>query len=193
MTPLCRLRRVPLRLACLFAACCICMVGNHAVAAPLPPTVRLIAASATDQAVSDVIGVHHIAIGEEEVRMGRLFVFLPGTLASPQDYALLIERAARLGYHAIGLSYVNTLPVSGICLGLGATECHETARRARLPDSAATSRADHRYTLCDSWGFASEYNSVLRGSFTRACGEGERSPSDAIDLAHDAHCVAGSS
>jgi hypothetical protein len=94
--------------------------------------VRLIAASTTDPAIDDVNGVHHVAIGPAEDRTGRLFVFLPGTGAPPQFYSALIERAAVLGYHAIGLAYVNEVAVNDVCAGLGATGCHENVRREVL-------------------------------------------------------------
>jgi hypothetical protein len=96
------------------------------------PLVRLIAASATDPAIDDVNGVHHVAIGPDEDRLGRLFIFLPGTGASPQMYTHLIERGATLGYHAIGLSYTNQLAVNVICAGMDASGCHESVRREIL-------------------------------------------------------------
>lgn len=110
------------------AACC----------APLPArgqeplVVRLIAASTTDPAIDDVNGVHHVAIGPAGQRIGRLLLYLPGTTASPQQYATLIERAATLGYHAIGLAYVNEVPVNTLCAGMGAGGCHEQVRREIL-------------------------------------------------------------
>ncbi len=100
-------------------------------AAP-PPLVRLIAASATDPAIDDVNGVHHVAIGAAGSRRGRLLVFLPGTTASAQMYSFLIERAATLGYHAIGLAYVNDVAVNVLCAGMGASGCHEAVRREVL-------------------------------------------------------------
>jgi hypothetical protein len=91
--------------------------------------VRLIPASATDPAILDVNGVHHVALGAPASRRGQLFVFLPGTTASAQDYSFLIERAATLGYHAIGLAYVNEVAVNVLCAGMGASGCHEDVRR----------------------------------------------------------------
>src|SRR4030095_12009571 len=79
------------------------------------PLVRLIAASATDPDIEDVNGVHHVAIDPAAPRIGRLFVFLPGTGATAQMYSMLIERAATLGYHAIGLAYVNEVAVNVLC------------------------------------------------------------------------------
>lgn len=97
-----------------------------------PVTVRLIPASDTGPAIDDINGVHHVALGPPEDRQGRLLVFLPGTTAEPQYYSVLIEHAASLGYHAIGLTYKNELAVNGVCAGLGATGCHEDVRREIL-------------------------------------------------------------
>jgi hypothetical protein len=119
--------RLVVRLA-LVAAC------SAPVSAPgeEPLVVRQIAASATDPAIDDVIGVHHVAIGPAAGRIGRLLVFLPGTTGAPQQYATLIERAARLGHHAVGLAYVNQVPVNVLCAGMGASGCHEQVRREIL-------------------------------------------------------------
>jgi hypothetical protein len=94
-----------------------------------PPIVRLIAASTTSAAIDDVNGVHHVAIGPASDLAGRLLVFLPGTNATAQMYSQLIERTAELGYHAVGLAYVNQLAVNVICAGMGASGCHELVRR----------------------------------------------------------------
>ena len=107
-------------------------VAAATAASAEPPVVRLIAASETDPAIDDVNGVHHVAIGAAEARLGWLLVFLPGTGASPQQYATLIERAAARGYHAIGLAYVNTVAVNAVCAGMGASGCHEAVRREVL-------------------------------------------------------------
>jgi hypothetical protein len=94
--------------------------------------VRLIAASATDPAIEDVNGVHHVAIDPATPRLGRLLVFFPGTGATAQMYSALIERAATLGHHAIGLAYLNEVAVNVICAGAGASGCHEDVRREVL-------------------------------------------------------------
>jgi hypothetical protein len=120
-----------LRLALVFLSGCAvggALLGASPARALAAPLVRLIAASTTDPAIDDVNGVHHVAIGPAESRLGRLFVFLPGTGASAQMYSALIERAAILGYHAIGLAYVNEVAVNAICAGVGAAGCHENVR-----------------------------------------------------------------
>ncbi|MFN8718648.1 MAG: BPSS1187 family protein [Gemmatimonas sp.] len=58
---------------------------------------------------------------------GRLFLFLPGTGAIAQNYRLVAQEAARAGYHAVSLSYVNDTPVGTLCAGQSAT-CYEQTR-----------------------------------------------------------------
>jgi hypothetical protein len=108
------------------------LAGAPSLPASAEPLVRLIAASATDPDIEDVNGVHHVAIDPATPRIGRLFVFLPGTGATAQMYSMLIERAASLGYHAIGLAYVNEVAVNVLCAGAGASGCHEAVRREVL-------------------------------------------------------------
>lgn len=94
-------------------------------------TIRLIAASETDPQIVDVLGLHHVAIGPESLRTDRLFLFYPGSGAAAQEYKSLIERAAVLGYHAIGLAYMNETPVNVLCRGPG-EDCHGAVRREIL-------------------------------------------------------------
>jgi hypothetical protein len=108
------------------------LAGAASAPASAAPLVRLIAASATDPAIDDINGVHHVAIDPAAPRLGRLFVFLPGTGATAQMYSRLVERAASLGYHAVGLAYVNQVAVNVICAGQAGSGCHEAVRREVL-------------------------------------------------------------
>ena len=69
---------------------------------------------------------------------GKLFVFLPGTDAIAQNYQLIVNQAARAGYHAIGLSYPNQNQVSGLCAGMAAT-CSGDTRREILTGASLSS------------------------------------------------------
>jgi hypothetical protein len=44
-----------------------------------------------------------------------LFVMIPGTGATPRSYRLVVEEAARRGYHAIGLAYASKIAVGRAC------------------------------------------------------------------------------
>ena len=138
--------RRPTRILRVLALCALAWLAAAPVSARAatdgPLTIRLIPASDTGPAIEDVNGVHHVALGRPETRLGRLLVFLPGTTAEPQFYSLLIERGASLGYHAIGLSYENELAVNAVCSGMGASGCHEQVRREILLGGDETELVD---------------------------------------------------
>ena len=58
---------------------------------------------------------------------GELFVFFPGTGGQPDCCQLLIQQAARLGYHALGLTYQNTKAVGKTCVN--DLSCYGTVRQ----------------------------------------------------------------
>jgi hypothetical protein len=63
-----------------------------------------------------------------DARIGKLFVFFPGTGGRPDQYTDLVERAALLGYHAVSLDYENSKSINfHICPGQP-EECYEQAR-----------------------------------------------------------------
>lgn len=89
---------------------------------------RTIAPGATSPAILPTIGDHYVAVPPTSLRTERLFVFYPGTGASPDRYSMLLRRAAALGIHAIGLAYANTDAINfDVCPGQPRT-CHEAAR-----------------------------------------------------------------
>ncbi len=106
--------------------------GEAATAGPSTPVaevvIRRVAPSDTWPTIEPTIGDHFVAIGPAATRRGRLFVFYPGTGASPDRYSHLLRRAASLGYDAIGLAYHNTESINfDICPGQPPT-CHRDAR-----------------------------------------------------------------
>ncbi len=137
-----RLRRSGLATIPLVAGLGLVIWATPAFAAHILPTVQLVAASTTDPAIDDVIGMHHVALGPQSERVGRLLVFLPGTTAPPQIYSQLIEGAARQGYHAIGLAYVNPAAVNVLCFGMAASGCHEMVRREIILGTDETTLVD---------------------------------------------------
>ncbi len=89
---------------------------------------RTVVPSDTSARIEPTIGDHFVAIGPPSRRGGRLFLFYPGTGARPDQYSYLIQRAAVLGYHAIGLAYSNFDSINfDICPGQPAS-CFELAR-----------------------------------------------------------------
>ncbi|MGX5817305.1 BPSS1187 family protein [Chitinophaga lutea] len=71
---------------------------------------------------------HLVAYRPSGGQNGRLFLFLPGTGAKSKNYRYILETAALLGYHAIGLSYPNTPAINAICAGSNDVTSHSRAR-----------------------------------------------------------------
>lgn len=72
---------------------------------------------------------HYVYKPESGKETGYLLVFYPGTRAKPSDYQRLMETAASLGHHVIGLSYPNKESINlDICPGTPTDECFRLAR-----------------------------------------------------------------
>jgi hypothetical protein len=64
--------------------------------------------SATDLAINSYNNGHEVMFDTSLVPKNKLFVFLPGTTGTPFYYRLIVTKAAKMGYHAIGLMYPNS-------------------------------------------------------------------------------------
>jgi hypothetical protein len=73
----------------------------------------------------------HVAItpSSSVAEANRLFVFLPGTQGYPELYKLIVEAAARRGFHSIGLNYDNNDAVGIACLTSTDADCFWDVRR----------------------------------------------------------------
>ena len=71
---------------------------------------------------------HFAYINKTVTQKNKLFLFFPGTGAVPFNYKLIIQHAANLGYHAIGLTYPNADAINSICQSSTDTTCHSRAR-----------------------------------------------------------------
>lgn len=89
---------------------------------------RLVYPPATDKAI-DASGPQYLVLPPRAAARGKLFVFLPGTGASPAHYREILRLAADRGYHSIGLSYANTATVFSLCLGSSDPDCHGRVRQ----------------------------------------------------------------
>ncbi len=71
-----------------------------------------ISPTSTDSNIKEK-GTSHLAYVDSAVRkIGKLFVFFPGTGAPPNFYTKILETAASQGFHAIGLVYENDRSVN---------------------------------------------------------------------------------
>lgn len=75
---------------------------------PLPQLYQYnVLPSSTDPGINAFNNEHYINFDTRAVAKNKLFVFLPGTTGFPSVYKLIVNKAASLGYHAIGLMYPN--------------------------------------------------------------------------------------
>lgn len=83
---------------------------------------------------------------------GQLFLFLCGSHGIPARQRLITTLAARLGYHAINLSYPNSWTVGGLCRDSMDPDCHgrvrldilDGAERSGLVQVGPTNAIEHR-------------------------------------------------
>jgi hypothetical protein len=79
-------------------------------------TTLSISPAATDPRITGPDDPNLAILGPRSSWNGLLLVFLPGSGGQPTCCRLFLEEAARLGYHAIGLTYDNTVAVGTRCL-----------------------------------------------------------------------------
>ena len=78
---------------------------------------HVVAPQATDPAIDRALDDHLAWLDPTAPTNHKLFVFLPGFSLTPSDYQLVQQEAAGLGYHVIGLMYVNSVFLAGACDG----------------------------------------------------------------------------
>jgi pimeloyl-ACP methyl ester carboxylesterase len=91
-----------------------------------------IAPKDTDPAITIALSDHIVMFDEDEPLGDRLFVFLPGSGATPAAYERLLREVSGAGMPAIGLSYPNSPSVANLCDGSTDPDCHEKVRRERV-------------------------------------------------------------
>lgn len=91
-------------------------------------TARTFTPSAADAAITSFDNSNFAYRNTATTARGRLFLFLPGTGATPFNYRQVLRCAADHGYHALGLMYVNSPSVGE----LTSTEPPDAAGKVRL-------------------------------------------------------------
>jgi hypothetical protein len=91
---------------------------------------RQILPSETDSAIN-IQFEPHVVINPfaERAPRNKLFVFFPGTNALPSDYRRILALGAAKGFHAIGLSYPNTVTLESLCVNNVDRTCFENVRK----------------------------------------------------------------
>jgi hypothetical protein len=87
---------------------------------PAPLVPHIVAPKDTDPAIDKALDNHLAWLDTSAERNHKLLVFMPGHGAQPEMYQLVQKEAARLGYHVIGLMYVNGGPRLAIACGIAA-------------------------------------------------------------------------
>jgi hypothetical protein len=96
------------------------LAGPSGAAAAHPGAPRLttltVRPSATDQGLAGPNDPNLAVLGPRASWNGLLLVFLPGSGGQPACCSMFLDEAATLGYHAVGLTYDNTVAVGSRCL-----------------------------------------------------------------------------
>ena len=82
-----------------------------------PLTVHTVNPQATDPAIDQALDNHYAWIDPTAPTNGQLFLYMPGTADVPANALMVQEMAAQLGYHVIGLMYVDGTQIQGLCAG----------------------------------------------------------------------------
>ncbi|MCX5692056.1 MAG: alpha/beta hydrolase, partial [Planctomycetota bacterium] len=107
--------------------CCISIgVAAHWCAAQAVRTENVLPAS-TDPAISGWFGAHVAAFAPTAATRDRLFVYLHGQGGTAGSATELVNSAAEVGFHAVGLTYANDWSPFNVCGGDPA--CPEALRR----------------------------------------------------------------
>ena len=83
-----------------------------------------------DQSTTALEAPHYVAFDPSAPPRAELFLFLQGFLATPADATLIVQQAARSGFHAIGLTYAKPANIPVVCQPSPDDGCYEAARRA---------------------------------------------------------------
>ena len=76
---------------------------------------HVVAPQATDPAIDRALDNHYVWLDPAARTNHKLLVFMPGSATPPAGYQLVQREAAQLGYHVIGLMYVNSVALARAC------------------------------------------------------------------------------
>ncbi len=94
-----------------------------------PLVEHLVAPQATDPAIDRFLDNHYVWPDTAARSNHALLVFMPGTGQVPAVFQLVQQEAARLGYHVIGLSYLNSGGFAKVCpIAPDPASCYEQSR-----------------------------------------------------------------
>lgn len=82
----------------------------------------------TDPQINIFLAQHYIARNPAIAQRNQLMVFFPGTNGTPFNYRTFINLAADMGFHSLGLTYVNGDGVNELCGPTGDLNCYGNVR-----------------------------------------------------------------
>lgn len=82
----------------------------------------------TDPQIDLALASHYLARNSGAPQRGQLMVFFPGTGGTPFNYRSFTNVAADIGFHALGLTYVNDQAVNEICGPTANLDCYGNVR-----------------------------------------------------------------
>lgn len=82
----------------------------------------------TDPQIDLALASHYLARNPAASQRGQLMVFFPGTNGTPFNYRSFTNVAADMGFHALGLTYVNDQAVNEICGPTANLDCYGNVR-----------------------------------------------------------------
>jgi len=94
----------------------------------------------TDSEITTNLEPHYVALNKSVPARNQLFLFFPGTGGKPHLYQQIINTAADLGFHAIGLNYPNDRAVNGPTLCGGTNTDLDCYAKVRLEIKDGTDR-----------------------------------------------------
>jgi len=80
-----------------------------------PLVVHVVSPPATDPAIDQFVHDHYAWLDTAQHPIHRLLVLMTGTGQFPAHFLFVQKEAARLGYHVIGLEYVNSGGIAKLC------------------------------------------------------------------------------
>ncbi len=107
----------------------------------LDRTVWTVLPVATNACITQNPDSHFVALDPSVPPVGRLFVFLPGSSAEARSYRRIVLEAARAGYHALGLTYVNDLAI-GVRCAFSGPACYPAVREEIITGEDTSGRLD---------------------------------------------------
>jgi len=99
--------------------------------------------SQTDPAITQFDNAHFAYVDPTVPARNKLLVFFPGTGATPVAYTEMLKAAATMGFHAIGLMYVNGQSVNlDICSQTTDPSCHKSVRLEIIDGTDRSNRVE---------------------------------------------------